>query len=583
MSGEDFRLDPDAATKVVNACSVLAGVIDGLLVGAGNLKNASGSGIYASGSALDKGLHNLGILADNALKLLKKEIEDVQQSARAAGQRLIDQDDESQRAIAAALNSPDGINPLTKQATGMTEYPLPKSNDPLAGATSMLGQPHGSPTAGPFPLGVTPEPLPNFNLDPALAALGGAVPGNLTTLAQQWAQLAQQLQAAFANFDAHISILGTEVFSGEAASKMKQSMTQFSDSGKRISDEAQANSTAISSWAGWVEHSKSQVQMLQHNRETALASATPENALVVHQSFDGLSQSQLSSTWNPPVGTMNGSMVNLSDPTSPVAGTPLYLPGMGPKAPSGGNNTLAGGQFSGGSGGNSGGGGGGAGGGGAAATASRNAASQLQRSGSGTPPTTGAAASGAKPGAAPSSGAGNPASAASQMGKSAEGLTRGGLGSASTKSSGLGAMKDAAAAEKAAAEKAAMKAAKAGGGGGGGGAGAGAGGLGKAGASESALSARGAGAMSAAEKALAAEQAATSKAGPAGTSAAPMGGRGAQAGGEGDGKHKTARYLRSTENGEEIVGELDDVAPTVLGGLNLDTSDDKPTPPRQSR
>ncbi len=62
-----------------------------------------------------------------------------------------------------------------------------------------------------------------------------------------------------------------------------------------------------------------------------------------------------------------------------------------------------------------------------------------------------------------------------------------------------------------------------------------------------------------------------------------MGGRGAQAGGEGDGKHKTARYLRSTENGEEIVGELDDVAPTVLGGLNLDTSEDKPAPPRSSR
>ncbi|MCX6469955.1 MAG: hypothetical protein NTW76_11670 [Corynebacteriales bacterium] len=159
----------------------------------------------------------------------------MEKSARAAGQALIDQDDESQRSIANALKSTDGIDPLTKLTTGNKEYPLPRSNDPLAGVSSMLKS-HGAPQAGPFPMGVAPEPIPNFNLDPALAALGPAVPGTLTTLAQQWAQLAQKLQAAFSNFDAHISILGTEVFSGEAASKMKQSMTQFSDSGKRISD-----------------------------------------------------------------------------------------------------------------------------------------------------------------------------------------------------------------------------------------------------------------------------------------------------------------------------------------------------------
>ena len=84
---------------------------------------------------------------------------------------------------------------------------------------------------------------------------------------------------------------------------------------------------------------------------------------------------------------------------------------------------------------------------------------------------------------------------------------------------------------------------------------------------------------------MAAEQAAlnNSKAGAPGTSAAPMGARGGAAGGESEGKHKTARYLRSTENGEEIVGELGETAPPVVGGLNLDTSDDEKAPTRTPR
>ncbi|WP_150116357.1 hypothetical protein [Williamsia herbipolensis] len=579
MTGEELRLDPAGAAKIVNACAVLGVAFDDMRLLARNLTSVRASGLYGSGSGVDGKLSQLGEVAVNALNMLLEAIESAEKAARGAGQALINQDDASQRSIARALDAPDGIDPMAKVQT--PDGPLTSDSKPtIANQPTTPSKPATGPASGNFPMGLTPEPITNFSLDPAIAALGPAVPSALTTLAQQWLQLANALNAAFFDFDHQISILGTDVFSGEAASKMKGSLDLFSSRGKQIATEAQANSASINTWAESVGQSQSQVHMLEQNRATALAAATPENGLNVHALYDGLSQSQLSATWNPPIGSMNGSMVNLSDPTSPVVGTPLYLPGMGPKAASGDGSALGGSQFVGG--GSSGGGsGGGGGGGGAAAAASRGGASQLQRAGSGTAPSAASAAEGAKPGSAPSSGAGNPASAASQMGKSAEGLTRGGLGSPSTRSSSAEALKSAAAAEKAAAEKAAMKAAKAGGGGGGGGAGAG--GLGKAGAGESALSARGASAMSAAEKAMAAEQAATSKAGPAGTSAAPMGGRGAQAGGEGDGKHKTARYLRSTENGEEIVGELDDVAPTVLGGLNLDTSDDKPAPPRSSR
>ncbi|MGJ0118325.1 hypothetical protein ACQ7HM_03870 [Williamsia sp. MIQD14] len=574
-----MNLDPGAAAKIVSACFGLSSSMRKIVDKASSLTAVSASGAYQSGSQVDRQLSALGELAVRALQMTRDAVDAAEQSSRAAGQALINQDDATQRSIARALNATDGIDPMSKVQTPSGQLGS-DSRPKIANQPTTPTKPSGDPASGNFPMGLAPEPIPNFSLNPAIAALGPAVPSALTTLAQQWLELANSLNAAFFDFDHQISILGTSVFSGEAASKMKSSLDLFSSRGKQIATEAQSNSASINTWAGSVQQSQSQVQMLEQGRATALAAATPENSLNVHALYDGLSQSQLSATWNPPIGSMNGSMVNLSDPTSPVVGTPLYLPGMGPKAASGDGSTLGGPQFAGGSSGGSGGGGGG-GGGGAATTASRNAASQLQRSGSATANPAAAAASKANPGAAPSSGAGNPASAASQVGKSAEGLTRGGLGSPSTRSSGLSAMKDAAAAEKTAAEKAAMKAAKVGGGGGGGGAGAG--GLGKAGASESALSARGAGAMSAAEKALAAEQAATSKAGPAGTSAAPMGGRGAQAGGEGDGKHRTARYLRSTENGEEIVGELDDVAPTVLGGLNLDTSDDKPTPPRSSR
>lgn len=577
--GGDMKLDPGAAAKIVSACYGLSSGVRKIVDKASSLTAVSASGAYQSGSQVDGRLSALGELAVRALQMICDAVDEAERSSRTAGQALVNQDDASQRAIARALNAPDGIDPMSKVQT--PDGALGSDSRPtIANQPTVPTKPSTDPKSGNFPMGLAPEPIPNFSLDPALAALGPAVPSALTTLAQQWLELANALNGAFFDFDHQISILGTDVFSGEAASKMKGSLDLFSSRGKQIATEAQANSASINTWAGSVQQSQSQVQMLEQGRATALAAATPENSLNVHALYDGLSQSQLSATWNPPIGSMNGSMVNLSDPTSPVVGTPLYLPGMGPKAASGDGSALGGSQFVGG--GSSGGGsGGGGGGGGAAAAASRSGASQLQRAGSGTAPSAASAAEGAKPGSAPSSGAGNPASAASQMGKSAEGLTRGGLGSPSTRSSSAEALKSAAAAEKAAAEKAAMKAAKAGGGGGGGGAGAG--GLGKAGASESALSARGASAMSAAEKAMAAEQAATSKAGPAGTSAAPMGGRGAQAGGEGDGKHKTARYLRSTENGEEIVGELDDVAPTVLGGLNLDTSDDKPAPPRSSR
>ncbi|MCP2192725.1 hypothetical protein LX14_000415 [Williamsia deligens] len=53
-----------------------------------------------------------------------------------------------------------------------------------------------------------------------------------------------------------------------------------------------------------------------------------------------------------------------------------------------------------------------------------------------------------------------------------------------------------------------------------------------------------------------------------------MGARGAGAKGEEGKEHRAAKYLKHTENGEEIAGDLPDTAPPVLGGLNLDTTDD---------
>ena len=54
-----------------------------------------------------------------------------------------------------------------------------------------------------------------------------------------------------------------------------------------------------------------------------------------------------------------------------------------------------------------------------------------------------------------------------------------------------------------------------------------------------------------------------------------MGARGAGAAkGEEDKEHRAAKYLKHAENGEEIAGDLPDTAPPVLGGLNLDTTDD---------
>ncbi len=417
-------------------------------------------------------------------------------------------------------------------------------------------------------MGLVPEAISSFLLDPAIAALGPAVPAALTTLAAQWMQLANQLNAAFFTFDSQISLLGTDAFSGMAASQMKVSLDTFSAGGKRVANEAQANSAAIAAWAGFVAQSQAQVNTLEQGRATALAAATPENALRVHRIFDSLSQMQLSATWNPPLSTMNGSIANLSDPSSPVSGTPLLLPGTGPRTSAGASTSPASGQYS--STGSGGGGGGVAGGGrstGSTATTPKGAAppSGLARAGSGdAEPDT---ASG--PGAPKTNGT-VPASAMPQAGKSAGGPTRSGPESA-TRSAGLGSARGVPGADRSASGRAAFQAGK---GGGPVGAGAGStGGVGKMGASESSLSSRNLASLAAAERATVAESAASRA--PAGTAGAPMAGRGASpTGRESDCKHTSARYLQSAENGEEIVGEIDDVAPMVIGGLNLDISDD---------
>jgi hypothetical protein len=521
---------------------------------------------------VDEKFSTLGQVVYEAVDRMRDSAEQAREAARQAGLRLIDQDAENQRQIAAALKAPSGQTPGLSESGLMSTSGTDTSQPHLTNQPTTPVRPEGDPAAGTFPLGVPPEALGNFTIDAASLALDPALPDTLHTLAQQWLQLANSLNAALFTFDnQYSSVLGSKQFSGYAANQMKSALSAFSASGKRVAFEAQVNAAAVAAWAGAVGQSKSQIESLKSSRDRTLATTPDEDKLTYSRLMDGFAQMQLDATWNQPLAALNTSLANISDPSSPVAGTALVLGAPRGGVTSDGPGSLGSTSSSVGPGGT------GPSGGSKAASTAANAAKAgagdpagtLKRAGTGDP------VAAAKDGS--QSGSQNPASAA-QSALSKAGDAAKGPGGAPTRTSGLSNLSRPGAAELG---KAAGAGAGAGGGGakGGGGAGGLGGGIGRGGAgAEAPLSSRSGAGLSAAERAMASEQAATRATPATGTTGAPMGARGAPGGQKAEeGKHTSARYLQSTENGEEIVGELDDVAPMVIGGLNLDTTDDTDT------
>lgn len=568
---QGLEFDPAGAAAVVAACAELSHQVLGQLSLVASLGNVRASGNVGSGGSTDSELSDLGRFCSEAAHRMARMADEARDAARQAGLRLVDQDDENQRQIAAALNSPDGRDPAASQRDLMSSGGTDTSQPTLIDQPTDPVRPEGQPAAGTFPLGVAPEGLGSFTIDAASAALDPALPDTLHTLAQQWLQLANSLNSALFTFDnQYSSVLGSKQFSGYAADQMKSALSAFSASGKRVAMEAQVNASGVAMWAGAVQQSKSQIESMKNSRDVALATLPAEQKLTVMRQMDAMAQMQLQTTWNAPLAALNTSLANISDPSSPVSGTAIGVGMFGSGGSAGGGSGSLGSTSS------AGGAGGGGGSGGSAASNAAKAAQAgggdpagtLKRAGSGDPVAANNAAQNAS-----QSGAQNPASAA-QSALSKAGDAGRGLGGSSTRPSGLSssALSDAA-------RKSAAEVGKSGGGGGagakgGGGAGGGLGGKVGGAGPEGSLSSRSAAGLSAAERAMAGEQAAT-RATPAGTAGSPMGARGAGAGQKDeDGKHKSARYLQSTENGEEIAGDLPDVAPSVIGGLNLDTADD---------
>ncbi|MBT0568586.1 hypothetical protein [Williamsia sp. CHRR-6] len=451
----------------------------------------------------------------------------------------------------------------------------------------------GGKAAGGYPVGAAPENAVGAILDLAHQMLQHADGPQVATLAALWRGIADSLLQALdlfeqqtkAQFEAAGS--GGAGWEGNAATAIYAGLQRFRTSAEDVAKEMASVGNAAVHFSEGLVLTKPQIDAWwterQTMRTTAAASGATAAAVAAREDeYERLARDLITMSYNPKVVEASGGMSYISDPHNPVASAPMVLPGMpAPPAPAGYKGTSgpvpksmqtqssssnAGGPTGGPSGGPSGG---------------PNAA-QLTRAANADAVAKEAAAktAAAQQAAAKAAAAGNPAaaaqSAASQAGNAAKGLA--GAGSGLGKGAPSAATRSASAlanAEKAAAEKAAAALGKGGGAGGGG---AGGGGLGGAAAAERALQAR-AGSMGAAERMVAAEQAALQNGRPGAPGAmggAPMGG--ARPGGEGgEGKgHKTARYLNSKANGEELVGGEQEVAPTVIGGLNLDTTDDRP-------
>ncbi|WP_156377935.1 hypothetical protein [Williamsia sp. Leaf354] len=533
-------------------------------------------------------LTDLGVAANQMATRLEAALHEYNQAVISAGNLISEQEAANTAAIGKAGEGdssglPDWLAGAGNMLSGNTaRVPIPNGpnvNDIItSGMTSGLPPvPGGNPTAvGTFPCAAGPEPSAGLTLDACRDHLSSADQTILQTLSDQWKELSSGLENSVTVFHRIVqSNMQNGGWTGSSGPAVGAAAHRLVTTSAEISAQAAMNAGAILAWGGGLGATKSGIDGLSSTRSTAMATAPLESKAAVQNSYDSLARMQMDATYNPAVTAIAHGLSNLSDPGSPTSGVPITLfQTLNSTGSTGSSSVGTGGTTGSGSSGPSGGAGGGGGGSTSAGKATTDAAQGLTRQGTGDP------VAAATKNAAGQAGQNNPASAAqsamSKAGDATKSLgSKSGGASPLTRSAGLGGLSDA---ERSAAGKAAALAKGGGGAGGGAGGGGGGkiGGIGGAGAAapEGSLSARSTGsALTAAERALAGQQGATA-ARPAGGMSPGMGARGAGSKGEDDKEHKAARYLVTTENGEEIAGDLPDTAPPVLGGLNLDTTDD---------
>lgn len=565
---------------MVAASRGLAQGVSALSNVAGGLLRADGSGAFGSGRAIDSALQEIGRAASEAASRLRTAIEEYLGSVSDAGGLITQQEAENRRRLAKAgagePSDPLGINGLI--SGDQPPVALPSGPNPTDIITS--GMSSGLPSlpssagdaAGKYSCGASPESVGGLTLDACVANLSPAEASKLTMLAQQWQQLGADLTSSITVFHNIVqSKMAEGGWTGSSGKAVGDAAHKLVNTSVEIAAQANANGAAIVGWAGALGDTKSYIDSLSAAKGPAMAAAPPESRASVQNQIDTLARIKMAGTYNPGVAAISSSLSNLSDPSANQTGVPLVLAAMGGSGggggAGGGAGTSAASSGGGGVGGASGGGGGG-GGGSTAARAGSDTAGQLARQGTGDPVSNAAKNASSQTGQNPAAAAQQAVSKAGDGAKSL-GSSRSGAGSM-TRPAGLGSLSEA---ERNAAKAAAGGMKGAGGGGGGTGKLGGAGGLGGAAAAESALS-RNSSSLSAAEKALAGQQGATASRAASPAAGGPMGARGAGAKGEEDKEHRAAKYLKHVENGEEIAGDLPDTAPPVLGGLNLDTTDD---------
>jgi hypothetical protein len=540
-----------------------------------SLRQAGGCGTFQSGSVIEQSLSNLGGTAQDMSARLRTAIDDYNQKVVDAGGLITQQEAENARQIKQAGEG-SGKDSLGLLPTDFNRpYVAPNGPNDLDNVNAALTPglppvPAGDSTAaGNFPCPATPESVFGLTLDDCFQHLSSAEMGKLTMLADQWKQLSTRLTSANTTFHQLVqSQMAQGHWTGDSGKAVGDAAHRLIATTSTICAQASANGAAIVAWAGSLGDTKSYIDTLHQNRDKAVADAPYETKALVQNQFDAGARFKMMGTYNPAVTAISTSLSSLSDPAANSAAVPIGF-GTPPAGTPGGSvpSGTSGSSLSGGSTGGSPSGGSSGADALAAARRGTDPAGQLSRQATGDPA---AAAKSAQ------NGAGNPASAAQQAmskaGDTAKGLTGKPGPGAPTRPAGLGSLSDA---ERAAKAESALK----GGGGAGGGAGklggGGGGGLGAAAAAEAPLGRNSASAMTAAEKAMAGQAGAPAARAATPASAGPMGARGAGAHQGEEGKqHKAAKYLHHTENGEEIAGELPDTAPPVLGGLNLDTTDD---------
>ncbi|MBT0567150.1 hypothetical protein [Williamsia sp. CHRR-6] len=572
ISDSAMKFDPETARAICRQCNEASVLLLEILNSAQRLKDTGSAGDFVSARNIQTALADLADVFISALQRLSDAMTEMRDAVRQAGLRITDQDEENARHLASNSDTARGY---PKVGSGSTS-PSVKSSDPKT---------MRAPVAGRFPCDVTIEAAAGALTDWGYAMSQPAETDKVRALGENWLQVTRDLDAVMGKFHTEIDKLFQDgSWTGTAKDAIRSGMQGFVDTSDKVVEQAFTNGRVIDGWSRTVENNKLRFAELKKMLDDAKESSVNAGSTIAFAAFakknadiEQWARSQITASYNPGVAAAGTRLGNIPDPQSPVGAlVPMGLPGQpvgnkgaasipktlqstspGPSGPSGPGSTGTGGTPT--------------------SAAGKNAAQLTRAANADAVAKEAAAKTAAAQQAAAKAAAGNPAgaaqSAASQAGNAAKGLNGAGKGAGSAATRSASALANA---EKAAAERAAKAAAAMGkGGGGGGGAG---GGLGGAAAAEKALQAR-AGAMGAAEKMVAAEQAALQNGRPGAPGAmggAPMGG--ARPGGEGgEGKgHKTARYLNSKANGEEIVGGEQEVAPTVIGGLNLDTTDDRP-------